>query len=126
MKTLKFAPDGLIPCIIQDIENGEVLMLAYMDRVSLERTLKEKHTVFYSRSRNQYWVKGETSGHTQEVKEVLTDCDRDTVLIKVRQLGGACHLGYRTCFVHELDSNGDPVRITQEKIFDPEKIYKKS
>ncbi len=126
MTDFKFNSDGLIPAIIQDADNGEVLMLAYMDKVALERTLKEKKTVFFSRSRNKYWVKGESSGHIQEVKQVLTDCDVDTVLIRVKQIGGACHLGYRTCFVHEVDSNGDVTRVTQEKVFDPEETYKKS
>ena len=125
MSEFKFNDQGLIPAIIQDEKSGEVLMLAYMDKTALERTLKEKKTVFFSRSRNQYWIKGESSGHTQQVTEALTDCDRDTVLIKVRQIGGACHLGYRSCFVHELDSKGEITRVTQEKVFDPEKIYKK-
>lgn len=120
----KFNSDGLIPAIIQDAESGEVLMLAYMDKTALERTLKEKKSVFFSRSRNQYWVKGESSGHVQTVTQSLTDCDKDTVLIKVTQKGGACHLGYRTCFVHELDENGKIVRVTQEKVFDPDKVYK--
>ena len=126
MKDFKFNADGLIPAIIQDEENGEVLMLAYMDKTALERTLTEKKTVFFSRSRNKYWVKGETSGHTQVVTQpVLTDCDRDTVLIKVKQIGGACHEGYRTCFVNELDSKGNIVCVTQKKVFDPDATYNK-
>jgi phosphoribosyl-AMP cyclohydrolase len=125
VSSLKFDDKGLIPVIIQEENTGEVLMLAYMDKTALERTLKEKKTVFYSRSRNQYWVKGETSGHVQQVRQVLTDCDKDAVLIKVKQTGAACHLGYFTCFVHELDSKGEVARITQEKIFDPQKVYKK-
>lgn len=126
MENLKYNDQGLLPVIIQDAKSGEVLMLAYMDKVAVERTLKEKHTVFYSRSRNKYWVKGEESGHTQSVGQVLTDCDKDTLLVRVTQnKGGACHLGYRTCFVHEMNEQGDIVRITQEKVFDPEKIYKK-
>ena len=125
MFQFKKDPQGLISAVIQDADNGEVLMLAFMDQTALERTIKEKRTVFYSRSRNQYWVKGESSGHTQEVVEVLTDCDQDSVLIKVRQKGGACHLGYRTCFVHELNDAGDIQKITQEKVFDPDKVYKK-
>ena len=124
MTPFKYDAQGLIAVIIQDMDSGEVLMMAYMDKTALERTLKEKKTVFYSRSRKKYWVKGETSGHTQEVFQALTDCDQDTILIRVRQKGGACHLGYRSCFVHELDSEGNIVRVTQEKIFDPEKVYK--
>jgi phosphoribosyl-AMP cyclohydrolase len=125
MDSFKFNDQGLIPAIIQDADSGEVLMLAYMDQKALERTLTEKKTVFFSRSRNQYWVKGESSGHVQTVIGSTTDCDKDTILIKVRQQGGACHLGYRTCFVHELNEKGDITRVTQEKVFDPEKIYKK-
>ena len=125
MLPFKTDDKGLIAAVIQDADSGEVLMLAFMDKTALERTLKEKKTVFFSRSRNQYWVKGETSGHTQEVVEVLADCDQDAVLIKVRQKGGACHLGYRSCFVHELNEKGEIARVTQKKIFDPEKTYKK-
>ncbi len=125
MIAFKFNEQGLLPAVIQDADSGEVLMVAYMDKVALARTLKEKKTVFYSRSRNQYWVKGESSGHVQEVKLALADCDQDTVVIKVTQKGGACHLGYRSCFVHELDSKGDVIRVTQEKVFEPEKVYKK-
>ena len=125
MIPFKFDAQGLAAAVIQDADSGEVLMLAFMDKTAIDRTLKEKKTVFYSRSRNQYWVKGETSGHTQEVVQVLTDCDQDAILIKVKQKGGACHLGYRSCFVHELDSKGDIARITQEKVFDPAQIYPK-
>ena len=124
MQNLKLGENGLVPVIIQDADTGEVLMLAYMDLEAARRTLKEKRTVFYSRSRKTYWVKGESSGHTQDVAQVLTDCDQDTLLIRVKQKGGACHLGYRSCFVHELNEEGDVVRITQKKIFDPEKTYR--
>ncbi len=125
MQPFKYDGKGLVAAVIQDVESGEVLMLAYMDKTAIERTLQERKTVFFSRSRNQYWVKGETSGHTQEVVEVLTDCDQDAILIKVRQKGGACHLGYRSCFVHLLDSNGNIAKVTQEKLFDPTQVYKK-
>ena len=124
MQNLKLAENGLIPVIIQDSDTGEVLMLAYMDQEAVRRTLKEKRSVFYSRSRKTYWVKGESSGHTQDVVQVLTDCDQDTLLIRVKQKGGACHLGYRSCFVHELNEKGEIVRITQKKIFDPEQRYR--
>ena len=124
MTELKFNSAGLIPAIVQDAASGEVLMMAYMDQETLRRTLKEKRTVFYSRSRKKYWVKGESSGHTQEVVEVLTDCDRDTVLIRVKQKGGACHLGYRTCFVHRVNEKGEIAQITQKKVFNPDKVYR--
>lgn len=123
MLEFKFDANGLIPGVIQDSESGEVLMMGYMDPEALKRTLREKKTVFYSRSRKKYWVKGESSGHTQEVVEVLTDCDRDTLLIRVKQKGGACHLGYRSCFVHLIDHQGNLEKVTQEKIFDPKAVY---
>lgn len=112
-----------MPAIIQDRKTGEVLMLAYVNREAIKRMLKIGKTCFYSRSRNTYWIKGETSGHIQKIKEITTDCDRDTLLVKVEQVGGACHLGYRTCFVHRLDQKGNVKRITQKKVFDPNKVY---
>ncbi len=101
---LKFNDKGLIPAIIQDAESNEVLMMAYMDKVALEKTLDTGFTHFWSRSRQKYWMKGETSGHVQEVKEILYDCDEDTLLVKVKQHGsGACHTGNRTCFFRSID-----------------------
>lgn len=100
---LKFNEKGLIPAIIQDAGNHDVLMMAYMDKASLEKTIATGLTHFWSRSRGKYWMKGETSGHVQEVKEILYDCDADTLLIKVVQHGaGACHTGNRTCFYRSL------------------------
>ena len=100
--TLKYSRDGLIPAIIQDAENDEVLMLAYMNPESLGITLAEGRTCFYSRSRQVLWRKGETSGHIQRIRSIATDCDRDTLLIKVEQTGVACHEGTRTCFSKPL------------------------
>ena len=97
-----FVKSDLIPAIIQDAENGEVLMLGYMNEESLGLTLKTNKTWFYSRSRQKLWNKGETSGHFQHVKEILYDCDEDTLLIKVEQIGAACHTGNRTCFYRSL------------------------
>ncbi|HET6515948.1 MAG TPA: phosphoribosyl-AMP cyclohydrolase [Thermodesulfovibrionales bacterium] len=100
---LKYDDKGLIPAIIQDSEKGDVLMMAYMNETSLKMTLDTGYTHFWSRSRQKYWKKGETSGHVQEVKEVFYDCDADTLLIKVRQHGaGACHTGNRTCFYRRI------------------------
>jgi phosphoribosyl-AMP cyclohydrolase len=114
---------GLVPAIIQDAESGKVLMLAFIDKVAWEKTLETGRTWFYSRSRNKYWMKGEESGNVQIVKEVYVDCDEDTVLLKVEQVGkAACHTGYESCFFRKLD--GD-VKIVGERIFDPEKVYKK-
>jgi phosphoribosyl-AMP cyclohydrolase len=100
--SLKFDQNGLIPAIIQDYKNDEVLMLAYMNKESLRRTLKLGKTCFWSRSRKEYWVKGLTSGHFQFVKSVAYDCDLDTLLIKVRQVGKACHTGNRSCFYRKI------------------------
>lgn len=104
---LKYDEKGLIPAIIQDVNSNEVLMMAYMNRESLEKTVESGKTCFWSRSRQKYWVKGETSGNIQIVKEILYDCDEDTLLIKVDQAGsGACHTGNRTCFYRKLQKDG--------------------
>lgn len=99
---LKFNQQGLIPAIVQDYQNGEVLMLAYMNRESLRKTIETGLTWFWSRSREKLWQKGETSGHIQQVKEIFYDCDADTLLIKVDQTGPACHTGARSCFYRSL------------------------
>ena len=99
---LKFDGKGLIPAVVQDYRNGEVLMVAYMNKESLKITLREKRTCFYSRSRKTLWRKGETSGHIQKVKSIWYDCDSDTLLIKVNQLGAACHTGHRSCFYRKI------------------------
>lgn len=101
---LKYDEKGLIPAIVQDEENGDVLMMAYMNETSLKQTLETGYTHFWSRSRQKYWKKGETSGAVQEVKEILYDCDADTLLVKVKQHGvGACHTGNRTCFYRKIE-----------------------
>ncbi len=100
---LKYDDKGLIPAIIQDLKNEEVLMMAYMNKASLERTIDSGKTCFWSRSRQEFWTKGETSGNVQLVKEILYDCDADTLLVKVEQTGtGACHTGNRTCFYRNI------------------------
>jgi phosphoribosyl-AMP cyclohydrolase len=121
----KYDKNGLMPAIVQDHKSGEVLMLAYVNRASIRKMLKLKKTCFYSRSRKTYWIKGESSGHVQQVKSIATDCDKDTLLIKVTQKGGACHLGYRSCFVHVLNKKGSKASVSQKKLFDPNKIYKR-
>lgn len=100
---LKFNADGLLPAIAQDVTTSEVLMLAWMDEEALRRTLSTKKATYWSRSRGEYWVKGETSGHTQSVESVQLDCDGDTILLRVRQSGAACHTGNPTCFFTDLD-----------------------
>lgn len=115
---------GLVPAIIQDAATGKVLMLAYMNQIAWEKTLETGKAWFYSRSRNKQWMKGEESGNVQIVKEVYIDCDNDTILLKVEQVGkAACHTGYTSCFFRKL--NGD-VKVVEERVFDPEKVYKKS
>lgn len=103
---LKYDEKGLIPVIIQDISTNEVLMLAYMDKAALQKTIETGMTHFWSRSRQKYWMKGGTSGNVQLVKEIFYDCDEDTLLIKVEQVGtGACHTGNRTCFYRKVESS---------------------
>ena len=113
---------GLIPVITQDYQTGEVLMLAYMNTEAFDETVKTGNAFYYSRSRQKLWKKGESSGHTQLVKEIRIDCDQDTILLKVEQLGGAaCHKGYKSCFFSKLEGKG--LIITEEKVFDPKKVY---
>jgi len=115
---------GLLPAIAQDAQTGEVLMLAYMNAESYAETLATSQAVYYSRSRNKLWRKGEESGNVQRVLGVYLDCDADTILLKVEQVGGAaCHTGYTSCFYREVTSDG--LRIVGRRVFDPEKVYKK-
>lgn len=105
LSPLRFGPDGLIPVVTQDAQSGAVLMQAYADRAAVERTLTTREATYYSRSRQQQWVKGQTSGHTQRVLEVVTDCDGDSLLYRVEQTGPACHTGETSCFHHPLLTN---------------------
>jgi phosphoribosyl-AMP cyclohydrolase len=115
---------GLIPAIVQDAETGEVLMLGYQNREAFEATRKTGRMHFFSRSRNRLWMKGETSGHVQEVVEIRIDCDDDTALFRVRQVGGAtCHLGYRSDFFRSVTTEGKVVLNGVPKLFDPAKVY---
>ena len=125
MIELAFAKDanGLLPAIVQDYQTGEVLMLAYINKLAWEKTLETGKAHYWSRSRSSLWLKGETSGHVQLIKEILVDCDQDTVVYKVEQLGGAaCHTGYRSCFYRKV--NGDQLTVHEpERIFDPAAVY---
>src|SRR2546430_9843025 len=115
---------GLVPAIAQDAASGEVLMMAWMNREAYEETVRTRRAVYFSRSRNKLWRKGEESGHVQEVLEVLLDCDADTILLKVRQIGGAaCHEGYASCFFRPVE--GDGLKVGGERIFDPKEGYTK-
>ena len=115
---------GLVPAIAQDADTGNVLMLAWMNREAFEETVRTGRVCYYSRSRGKLWRKGEESGHVQEVKAIHVDCDADTILLKVNQIGGAaCHEGYRSCFFRKME--GDSLRIVEQRLFDPKQVYKK-
>ena len=114
---------GLIPAIVQDYETGEVLMLAYINKEAWETTLSTEKATYFSRSRQKLWIKGETSGNMQIVREIRIDCDDDTVLFKVEQIGGAaCHKGYRSCFYKKVEDG--TVKVEKERVFDPREVYK--
>ena len=117
--------NGLLPAIVQEYNSGEVLMLAYMNSESWEKTLQTGEVHYWSRTRQEIWHKGESSGHIQKIREIYVDCDNDTVLLRVEQVGGAaCHTGYKSCFHKKIDRNGEE-SIVGKKIFDPERVYKK-
>jgi phosphoribosyl-AMP cyclohydrolase len=120
---LKFTDDGLIPAIIQEQSTGRVLMMAWMNRASLESTLSTGRTHFWSRSRKKFWMKGESSGHVQVVKDVSFDCDGDTLLIQVEQTGAACHEGFKSCFFRSVGVGGGEVRETEPRLVDPAQAY---
>ena len=121
---IQFNADGLVPAIVQDSVSSEVLMMAWMDKPAVERTLATGQTWFYSRSRKSSWHKGGTSGHVQQVESIRVDCDGDTLLIKVRQVGGACHNGFYSCFYREL-GEGQMWREVATPVFQPESVYQK-
>ncbi len=115
---------GLIPAIVQDYETGEVLMLAYINEEAWEATLSTGKATYFSRSRQKQWIKGETSGNMQIVREIRIDCDNDTVLFKVEQIGGAaCHKGYRSCFYKKVEDK--TVEVIEKRVFDPVEVYNK-
>jgi phosphoribosyl-AMP cyclohydrolase len=117
----------LLPAIAQDDQTGEVLMLAYMNREAYDETLRTGRVCYYSRSRQKLWRKGEESGHVQELKAIYFDCDADTLLLKVHQIGeAACHEGYKSCFFRQIDPATGDVTVTVERVFDPAAVYKKS
>ncbi|MCF7973673.1 MAG: phosphoribosyl-AMP cyclohydrolase [Phycisphaerae bacterium] len=124
--TPKFDSNGLIPAIAQDALTGEVLMVAYMNEESLRLTLETGKAVYFSRSRQKLWKKGEESGHVQKINQVLVDCDQDCLVLKVTVDSGQCHTGYQSCFYRAVSAS-DPKKLTffAEKVYDPEKVYKK-
>ena len=116
------SPDALIPAIVQDYKSGEILMLAYINQLAFKKTLETGKAHYWSRSRKKLWLKGETSGHVQIIHQILVDCDEDTVVYKVEQLGeAACHTGHRTCFYKRVE--GDSLIVEGKKIFDPAIVY---
>jgi phosphoribosyl-AMP cyclohydrolase len=125
LEELKFDANGLIPAIVQEQSTGRVLMMAWMNRESLEKTVASGKTHFWSRSRQKFWMKGESSGHTQTVKDVAFDCDGDTLLIQVEQVGAACHEGYQSCFFRSTTNAGSGFEITEAQLETPENIYGK-
>ena len=122
---LKFDGNGLIPAIIQEQKSRRVLMMAWMNRASLEKTIETGKTCFWSRSRQKFWIKGETSGHVQTVKDISFDCDGDTLLIQVEQVGAACHEGFKSCFFRSVEGDGGSFRVTEPQLMDPGKVYGK-
>ena len=127
MSSPDFKKSSLIPVIAQDHENNDVLMLAYMNATAYEETLKTGKVCYYSRSRDKLWRKGEESGNVQELKEIFFDCDSDTLLVKVKQIGdAACHEGYRSCFFRKVNRDTGELDVVGERIFDPKEVYKKS
>jgi phosphoribosyl-AMP cyclohydrolase len=125
LEKLKFNADGLIPAIIQEQSTGRVLMMAWMNAESIKRSVELGKTVFWSRSRQKYWIKGESSGHVQIIKDVAFDCDGDTLLIQVEQTGAACHEGYKSCFFRSMREQGNSVTATEPQLIKPEQIYGK-
>jgi phosphoribosyl-AMP cyclohydrolase len=122
LTSLLWTSDGLIPAIVQDSESGEVLMMAWMDEPAIRQTLATGQTHFYSRSRKAAWHKGGTSGHVQEVESIDVDCDADVLLIRVRQVGGACHEGYRSCFWRRVDGAGN-LEVIAAPVFEATRVY---
>ena len=122
LRTLKWSADGLIPAIVQDSESGAVLMMAWMDEPAIRRTLATGQAHFYSRSRRMGWHKGGTSGHVQHVESIHVDCDADALLIRARQVGGACHEGYRSCFWRRVDAAGG-LEVTESPVFAADEVY---
>jgi phosphoribosyl-AMP cyclohydrolase len=121
LDALVFDAAGLIAAVVQDADNGEVLMVGYMNREAVERTLETGRVTFWSRSRKRFWVKGETSGNIQRLVEVRVDCDRDCLLVVARQVGPACHDGYRSCFYRRIE--GDTLRTVSERLKTPAEMY---
>ena len=123
LEKVSFNKEGLLPVIVQNINGGEVLMMAWMDKEALKKTITSGKAYFWSRSRKKLWLKGESSGHYQLVREMWIDCDEDTLLIKVEQIKAACHKGYKSCFFRKINKEGK-IELIGERVFEPGKVYK--
>ena len=124
--TPKFDAQGLIPAIAQDAESGQVLMVAWMNREALDRTIETGRATYFSRSRGKLWMKGEESGHVQTVRQILVDCDQDCLILKVSVDQGQCHVGYQSCFYRALKPNSKTdLELIAQKVYDPKAAYKK-
>jgi phosphoribosyl-AMP cyclohydrolase len=121
----KFDEDGLIPAIAQDAQTGQILMVAYMNRQALDETIASGCGTYFSRSRGRLWKKGEESGHVQKVEQILVDCDQDCLVLRVTVDAGQCHVGYKSCFYRALKQGGQELESVAQKVFDPNKTYKK-
>ena len=119
--SIRFNDQGLTPAIVQDVDTGQVLMMAWMNETALRQTLETRRATFYSRSRGEVWMKGETSGHVQQVVEVRVDCDQDVVLLRCRSHGPACHAGYQTCFYRRAEA--ERLQFVEDQVFDPKQVY---
>ena len=122
MIELTYNEQGLIPVIAQDADNNEVLMMAWMNAEAFKMTCETQKATYWSRSRQSFWIKGETSGHTQEVVSMFYDCDKDTLLLKIRQKGAACHVGHRSCFFTQINFDGSTT-VTSDVLVDPKEMY---
>lgn len=125
LSQLKKDDKGLVGAIIQDADNGEVLMFAFMNETAVQKCVETGLAHYYSRSRDKLWLKGESSGNVQEIVEMRVDCDADCLLLRVKQKGGACHTGYRSCFYRRIEDKGDTLVEDGEKLFDPDEVYGK-
>ena len=123
MSAPDFEKNELIPAIAQSEEDGQILMLAYMNKEAYLETLRTRRVCYFSRSRQSLWRKGESSGHVQHLKHIYYDCDGDTILVKVKQEGAACHVGYRSCFFTEVDLSSGESKVVEKPIFDPKEVY---
>ena len=123
--SVRFDENGLTPAIVQDAQTGEILMMGWMNEAALQQTLETRKATFYSRSRRKMWVKGESSGHIQEVLEARVDCDQDTIVLRCKSHGPCCHVGYNSCFYRRIDMDGRRLETVAQRVFDPAAVYKK-